>query len=737
MSGSGAAFRVMARQTGLRETRCGRVVVRVAVGGTMALKIFKVGTRGSRLARVQTQDALDRLCALFPEVAFETVATETPGDRDLTADLRSSPGDFFTRDLDDAVREGRVDIAVHSAKDLPDPVPADLDWFWLPWCEDPRDAWILPRGKTLLELPPLPVVGVSSERREACCRARFPRAVLKSIRGTIPARLEQLDSGAFDAILMAGAALNRLGLADRVTEWVPLSELPVPDGQGYLAVTFRLGDPFWTRFRSYFVKAVRFVGAGVGSADYCTWGGIKDLQWADVCLYDVLMDVSLLAFLPPHAERVFVGKRCGEHAVQQPDITKLIACYARQGKRVVRLKGGDPGLFGRLAEETDELDRLALPYRVRSGVSALTVATTGTGMLLTRRGVSRGFTALTPRAEGGAAAGVAWEFRQRLPLVLFMSVKVASETARQLLMEGWEAATPATLVFNAGADDETLFRTTLEGLGSGSAAAVATEAPGLLVIGSAAATVFRRDTGALRGCRVLVTCSEALLAKAALRVTDFGGVPLLRPLIRLKLCAAAAAAAVARVSSYDWAVMTSPSAVHLFMESARASGVDLRRLPKLMACGPGSVAAFKSHGVKPELSPPMDYSAEGLASLMGDLSFAGQRVLRLRSEKAGSLLADVLRQRGAAVDDVQLYVNEPVRYERLPDFDAVFFASASAVEVFFRNHACASLTGKTVVAIGKPTAAALAAAGREPDVLPAEQTVEGAIDALARCRIFV
>lgn len=701
----------------------------------MDKRVFKVGSRGSRLALVQTQDALDRLAALFPGLAFEVDPAETPGDRDLSTDLRESPADFFTRDLDDALREGRVDLAVHSAKDLPDPVSADLDWFWLPWREDPRDAWILAPGKTMSGLPPAPVVGISSVRRGTYCRARFPQAVLKPVRGTIPSRLEQLDAGEFDALLTAGAALNRLGLSSRVTEWVPLSDLPVPAGQGYLAVTFRRGDPFWTRLRSFFVKAVRFVGAGVGSADFCTWGGVKELRQAEVCLYDVLMDNALLDFLPAAAERVFVGKRCGEHTVSQPEITALIATYARQGKRVVRLKGGDPGLFGRLAEETDELDRLALPYRVRAGVSALTVGTTGTGMLLTRRGVSRGFTALTPRAQGGTVAGVSLEVRKSLPLVLFMSVRVAGDVARQLQAEAWPAETPAALVLDAGSDDEAVVRTTLAGLAGGIASGIESDAPGLIVIGAVAANAYRRDTGALGRCRVLLTCSEALLEKAALRVTDFGGLPLLRPLIRLAPCADAAAA-VARVASYDWVVLTSPSAVQVFMDLARAAGVDLRRLPKVMACGPGSVAAFESRGVKPELSPPMDYSAEGLARLLEELSFDGQRVLRLRSEKAGALLADVLRRKGASVDDVQLYTNDPVAYERLPEFDAVFFASASAVEVFFRRHAHVSLEGKTVVAIGKPTAAALTAAGRPPDLVPVEATVERAIEALARSHVF-
>ncbi|HOM58935.1 MAG TPA: hydroxymethylbilane synthase [Kiritimatiellia bacterium] len=691
----------------------------------------KVGTRGSRLALAQTRDALNRIAALFPFLEFDPVTLETPGDRDLATDLRVSPADFFTRDLDDALRKGCIDLAVHSAKDLPDPVPPDLDWFWLPWGEDPRDAWVLPQGKTWADLPEKPVVGVSSERRGAFARARFPHAVLKPIRGAIPSRLEQLDAGRYDALLMAGAALNRLGLEERVSEWIPLSELPVPAGQGRLAVTFRLGDPVWTRVRGYFVKAVRFVGAGVGVAESCTWGGVRDLRQAEVCLYDVQMDDRLLEFLPPSAERVFVGKRCGEHAVRQPDITDLIAKYARQGRRVVRLKGGDPGLFGRLAEETDELERLELPYRVRAGVSALTVATTGTGMLLTKRGVSRGFTAFTPRVEGGAVASVSLEARRRLPLVLFMSVRVATEMAGQLLAEGWDGKTPVGLVFDAGAEDELIFRTTLAGLREGAAAPVETKAPGLLVIGEAAAGAYRRDTGALRGCRVLLTCSEALLDKTALRVVDFGGVPLLRPLIRLTPCVEAERA-LTRIASFDWVVLTSPSAVHLFMGMIRQAGVDLRRLPRVMACGPGSAAAFRHHGIHPDLTPPMEYSAAGLAAEMRTLEIAGCNVLRLRSEKAGPLLADVLREEGAAVEDVLLYVNEPVHYPRLPASDAVFFASASAVEAFMGQAGVEALAGQIVVTIGRPTSEALAGFGRQPDAVAAEATAEGAIEALAR-----
>ena len=733
--------------------------------------VLKAGSRESQLALVQTRDALRRLAECLPGSRFDLIACSSPGDRDRETDLRVSPGDFFTRDLDEAVLDGRLDLAVHSAKDLPDPVTEGLDWFWLPWKEDPRDALILPKGKETRhskleagEKTPeslshcvtashskienrkskIHVIGVSSERREAWCRQRFPDAVLKPIRGNIEQRLAQLDAGKFDALLMAGAALTRLGLTDRITEWISLEELPAPAGQGSLAVTFRKGDPAMTAVRNFFIKAVRFVGGGVGSAGLCTIAGAEELAAADVCLYDVLMDEQLLHYLPPHAERVFVGKRAGNHAVPQNEISRRLAEYAHCGLRVVRLKGGDPGLFGRLAEELDELDRWQLPYHILPGVSSLTAATTGTGMLLTRRGLSRGFTAMTPRAEGGAVASVTGETRAKLPLVLFMASQVADQIANQLLADGWTPETPVAFVLNAGADDEQISRTTLAAL-AGAKLANPSEAPGLLIIGEVARFGTRLDSGALAGRRVLLTGSDALLKRSARRVADFGGRPVCRPLIRL-LPLPEARQVMHTLAAYDAVVITSPSAVRCFRELLAAEQVDLRRLPQLIACGPGTASELAQAGLVPDLVPAHDFGAAGLLRELRNTGIktrslqdasgrrtpdAGLTILRLRSDKAGDGLANALRAQGATVTDCVLYANEPIRYESLPEFAAVFFASASAVEVFAAQWGTAALVGKIVTVIGQPTAVALRQLGREADVTGFTATVDGAIEALA------
>src|SRR5271157_769008 len=247
---------------------------------TGSCKAFRVGTRNCRLS--QARSVIDSFEALFPDLRFETVPLPEC-------------------DLPRAIACGNIDCAVDGAEHLPDPMLQELDWCWLPWREDPRDAIVLPAGRSLAEPPSAPVIGV-------------------------------------------------------------------PEGQGRLALSFRAGDARFLRLRSLFVRAVTFVGAGAGNYDSCTLAGARELQRAEVCFHDSLLDTSLLDALPSGAKSIDVGKRCGRHGFKQPEISRLISVEARKGYRVVRLKGGDPGIFGRLAEEVEALDELHLPYHVLPGV---------------------------------------------------------------------------------------------------------------------------------------------------------------------------------------------------------------------------------------------------------------------------------------------------------------------------------------------------------------------------------
>ena len=695
---------------------------------TRSQTVLKAGTRPSSLALTQCRGALDRIETMLEGIAFEMVPITSVGDTDRTTDLRQSPADFFTRELDTALLNGEVDLAVHSAKDLPFPMPGNIDWFWLPWREEPRDALILAKGRKIEDLPDNPVIGVSSERREAYCRDRFPFAIQKNIRGNIEERIAQVDRGEFDIVVMAGAALNRLHITDRISEWIPLADLEVPEGQGYLAITFREGDERMQAFRSLFMHTVTFAGAGVSNKELCTIATLRALKAADLCLYDSLIDHSLLDELPLHAQAIDVGKRCGAHSKEQHETTKLICECARQSKRVVRLKGGDPGVFGRLAEEIDALEKLSIPFRVIPGISALQAATTGTGMLLTRRDVSRGFVALTPRKSGGALARCDGEMKNKLPVIYYMSIKATKQIAEQLLEDGRSPDTPAALIFNAGGEDEQIIKTTLADLPEQKHCA---KNPGLILVGETTSYGYRIDLGALQGKKILLTCSEAIQQKAVDLVHDLGGRPVQYPLIQLNT-RYADAEKLAPIGSYDWVVLTSPTSVRCFMELLKKTKTDLRTIPRLMVCGKGTADELKPHGLYVEVLPENGYSAKGLLEIARDEIEPDDQILRLRADKAGPGLAEDLRKLGAEVDDFIIYKNEPILHNELPGFDAVFFASASGVESFVAQWGIDALENKTTVVIGIPTARALEKHNRPPDVMAEEATIPGAIRSLAR-----
>ena len=647
---------------------------------------YIAGARGSALSLAQTKWALDFLRARLPGTEYKIVAIETPGDRDLLTPIEKSAPDFFTRDLDDAVRSGRIDFAVHSAKDLPPRIADDLDWFWLPERADPRDCWVVRAGGGKMRPSR---IGVSSTRREEYARKIFPKARLLPIRGSIDSRVRQLLEGRYDAVLMALAGIARLyGGTPPGVELVPIptEELSPPEAQGWLAIVFRAGDERLLEMRSHFVKAVRFVSAGVGDAGLCTLQGRRDLEAADVVLCDDLLGHDLVKGLS--ARIVPVGKRCGAHTMKQPEITRLICDEARKGRRVVRLKGGDAGLFGRLAEETDALAALRIPFAVRPGVSALVAATTGTGLLLTRRGESRGFIAYTPRSSGAET-----------PQVAFMAMRMAAEEARRLVREGWPKTTPCAFVFDAAGAREEVRRATL-GTVREILPAEGEDRPGLFIAGSAAAGRWPR-LGLLAGRRVLVTCSEAVQERACVAVEDLGGRPVRWPLIELRPVRKFGA----EVAEYDAIVLTSPSAARIFFANCTC---DLRRLGSFYTCGAGTDEVLRRHGVASDVMPPSDFSAAGLIAEIAKLDLSGKRVLRLRSAKAGGAVARALRKAGARVDDVVLYENlVRAPEEAMPPFDDVFFASASAVEAFIGNYGVRALRGKGVFVMGGPTRSAL------------------------------
>jgi len=214
-----------------------------SAGSPVMTSLIKVGTRGSELALTQTGHVVDALNDANPDVQFEVVIIKTTGDKDQRLDLAALGVGVFVRELETALIDRRIDLAVHSLKDMPSTLPAEFALAAVPYREDPRDAFISRNGETLEELPAGKRVGTGSVRRQALLLSLRPDLKVEPLRGNVPTRLAKLDDpDGPDAVILAAAGLNRLGLQDRITQHLSCSNFVAAVGQGALALETRVED---------------------------------------------------------------------------------------------------------------------------------------------------------------------------------------------------------------------------------------------------------------------------------------------------------------------------------------------------------------------------------------------------------------------------------------------------------------------------------------------------------------
>ncbi len=229
---------------------------------------------------------------------------------------------------------------------------------------------------------------------------------------------------------------------------------------------------------------VRFVGAGVGRAGLCTYEGVEYLRECEVCLYDSLLDEALLDHLPPDAIKIYVGKRCNAHSFPQKEISEKICQYALQGKKVVRLKGGDPTVFGRISEEIDVLNRSHVPFTITPAVSSYQCAAIDAGILLTKRGESHGFTVMTARDDKGKLTSLEGVSSFHFPIVFYMGTKIVDQICHELKSLGIDGDTSVHIVYNAGGESTTVESGSIDSYFFGSSPVNQEKRPGVIIIGA-------------------------------------------------------------------------------------------------------------------------------------------------------------------------------------------------------------------------------------------------------------
>lgn len=421
-------------------------------------KKIRVIARGSRLSRLQVEEVFKN----FPELAYEIKYLESYGDKNQQISLLNgeAPADIFTRELDDAIRQGDADIAIHSAKDLPYPLPEDIEVIALFPAFDTTDSLVSRDHKKLAELTAGSIIGTSSPLRKKGLNELRPDLTIKGIRGCIEERVQQVKDGKYDAAIVATCALKRLGMEDEIAEVLPFPTHPL---QGFLAITAKKGSDLKQAFASKSILdkqgSVSLVGFGPGDPDLLTIKAAKAIDAADIIFYDDLIDDSYLA--DKKAEKIYVGKRAGYHHKEQADINRLLLDAAREGKNVVRLKGGDPMIFAHGSEEIEYLESNLIKVNVIPGITTASALAASQKISLTHRDFSSSVALVsghtpqpvTPNAE---------------TLVYYMGAKQLQTIATQLIdKEGWAFNTPVLLTYNVSRPDEQTFETTLWNLRNG------------------------------------------------------------------------------------------------------------------------------------------------------------------------------------------------------------------------------------------------------------------------------
>lgn len=444
---------------------------------------------------------------------------------------------------------------------------------------------------------------------------------------------------------------------------------------------------------------VYLVGAGPGDPGLLTVRGRECLGRATCVVYDYLANPRLLDLAPPDAERLLVGKHGGGARVSQYVINDLLVDRARQGHTVVRLKGGDPFVFGRGGEEAQALRAAGLAFEVVPGVSSAVAVPAYAGIPLTHRDFASAVTITTGYEDPDKdEPAVRWDeiARPDHTIVLLMTTRQLERNARHLLDGGLAPETPAALIeWGTRADQRTAVGT-LATLAA-TAAAEDIGPPALAVIGN---VVRLRDELAwqeqrpLFGRRIIVTRPRHQAPALAAALEEHGAEVVVFPTIEIAPPDSLAPLddALDRAAAFDWVIFTSANGVQVFFDRLRDRGHDIRdwHRARIAAIGPQTARALEGYAVRVAVIPE-DFRAEGLLATLGGESLAGCRVLLPRAGGARAILPDTLRARGAIVEEVVTYVSrlpaadvDTLRAWIAQGVDLVTFTSSSTAEHFAR-----------------------------------------------------
>lgn len=732
------------------------------------MKIW-IGTRGSKLALAQAGYIRDRLRERYPQHSFEIKVITTKGDRITDRPLADLGGKgLFVREIEEQLLAGEIRLAVHSMKDMP-VIPAEGLAFTRTWQrEDPRDVLILREKASLWDLPQGAVIGTGSLRRQMLLRRLRPDLCFTGIRGNVDTRLRRMEEQKLDGIVLAAAGLHRLGMRERITQYLSSEQMIPAPAQGALALEIREDDQELRELLdrsaheesacavaaereflklcggdchipaaalcerleegAYRLRAMRgtedgeraafaveegtdamelagqaasrcaaalsagtdafgeggtvyLVGAGPGDPGLITVRGRELLQEADCVVYDRLIPPGLLDRTKNGCELVYVGKENHHHVMCQEEINALLLRKAAEHRRVVRLKGGDPFVFGRGGEEALALLEHGIPVEVVPGVTSAVAGAACAGIPVTHRGVSGGFHVVAAQDRRGELADIDFSAIAESgdTAVFLMGLGRLPEIARRLMEGGMPAETPVCVVSQAACPGQKVCQGTVADI----AARVEREglAPPALIL--AGPVVKLRDRlGALGRKRPAVSC---LVPKIGDQTSALASLLRERGIDAEEL----QVGEIVYKSWHQemegekppaWFVFTSRHGVEGFFRGIVSAGMDIRLFAgtKIAVIGERTEEELKRHGVRPDLKPEVA-DGEALCSLLRRYIGPEDVVWYLKAERTAGTVESGLSKCCRLICQ-EVYANRPVKGKpRRSSYDAIAFTCASSV----------------------------------------------------------
>jgi len=493
---------------------------------------------------------------------------------------------------------------------------------------------------------------------------------------------------------------------------------------------------------------VYLVGAGPGDPGLISLKGLECLKKADTIIYDRLLDEGLLNSAPTEAERIYVGKTAGEHTRPQAEINRLLVTRAREGKTVVRLKGGDPFVLGRGGEEAEVLVQNGLYFEVVPGITSAVAVPAYAGIPVTHRELSSSFAVITGHEDPGKdSSSINWEklANGADTLVFLMGMKNLPQIVARLIEHGRPPGTPVAVIREGTNPGQKTVTGSLKDIVAEVEKHRLTP-PAVIVVGEVVRLREKLrwfDNRPLSGKRILVTRARHQASALTQLLAERGALPIELPAIDIQAVTDTAELdrAISNLKRYHWIIFTSVNGVAAFWQRLHELKLDSRALSmlKVGVIGPATAQALEAKGIMPDYIPEV-YTGEGIIAGLKKQNINGQRFLLPRADIADKELVQGISQLGAEVHEIAVYRTVPTteaiaRAKQMlisGEIDVITFTSSSTVTnlVAAFSGEPPAINSARIACIGPKTAETAARAGLEVAIMAKEQTIPGLVTAI-------